>query len=138
MLVRDESVPSSVIGKIVLLTGIRRIFHRHICSTSHLLIYFSPIPMRKSKLRRAFSGRENCEGKFLVPVFGCVNVLPRCLMVLMLHQLFLFSRSLFVYYFSLHSKLSLGTLNSWNFDSDVVTRIFLQLRLLKKQELKES
>lgn len=45
----------------------RRIFHRHIYSTSNLLIYFTH-SLEKSNLPRAFSGRKNCEGKFLMPV----------------------------------------------------------------------
>lgn len=49
-----------------------------------------------------------------------------------------FLLSLLYFYFSLHSKLPLPSLNSWNFRSEGVTHIFLQLRLERKKKLKKS
>lgn len=50
-----------------------------------------PHSNERTKLPRAFSGRKNCEGKFLVPVFECVDVSPIRVLVWMLRQLLFFS-----------------------------------------------
>lgn len=117
----------------------RRIFHRHHTSNFAFVDLLFPFPCsQRQPPARVINGRKKLRRKILpMPVWAvvCVIVLPACM-----YECFTTSNIFLstLFYFSLHSKLSLRSLNSWKFHSEGVTHIFLPRWGIKGKENKKA